>query len=75
MLDMTNHYEKSVDHVQTVNELRLDLADAYRAHASAATVAGLHQSINVSLKLADVHATLAVAQGLHDLANFGQMVR
>jgi hypothetical protein len=67
---MTDHYSLSVDHVTVVHEVRSDLQDLFRVPPEvrdAREVARLSHQLGDSLKLADIHATLAVAQGLTDI--------
>lgn len=66
--DMADHYLKSLEHLEVVDDARRDLRAAYAGNANAARVAKLHQTINVNLKLADIHATLAEVQAITDAA-------
>lgn len=67
---MSNHYERSVDLVYEVQQLRDNLGRAYDApHGTSAVIASLHQEIGAKLKLASIHADLAVAQAVQDLHN------
>ena len=67
---MTDHYERSVDLTIEVEGLREDLRREYAREPSprAKRVADLHGEIGYKLKAAGVHAQLATAQALHDLA-------
>lgn len=72
---MTDHYDKAVDHLIDVYDARVDLDAAHRAHASSVTVAALYDQINHNLKLADIHAHLAIAQRLDDARLTGGVFR
>lgn len=65
---MADHYQKALEQLDEVDDLRKDLRKAYLEHAPGSRVADLHQKINLNLKLADIHATLAVRQALQDSA-------
>lgn len=65
---MTDHYRRARAHLEDVCAAREALAEEYARQpgSRAKVVADLHQRIGHDLKLADVHATLAVAQALQD---------
>lgn len=67
---MTDHYSASVDHVEVVHAVRDDLQHLYRMppeQRDAREVARLNHQLGDSMKLAEVHALLSVAQGLTDI--------
>lgn len=67
---MTDHYAASVDLLESVHDARAHLQDVYALPAEerdARVVARLNAQLGDALKLADVHATLAVAQCLEDV--------
>lgn len=70
---MTNHYEASMRHIDRVTSVRERLRDLYAQSleldqpADRNMVGLLHGELGDSLKLAEVHATLAVAQKLEQL--------
>lgn len=60
--------DRALSHVQTVHDLRRELAAEYlRDHPNRSTLADLHAAIGVNLKLAGVHASLAQAAAVDDL--------
>jgi len=67
---MTDHYAASVDLIEDVHRARVQLRNVYLEHPERRDEVGrLNAKIGDSLKLAEVHATLSVAQGLTDLIN------
>ena len=64
---MTNHYDQARAHVDEVEQRSDELGEAYAADASRVTLGRLHHELGVSLKLAAIHADLAIAQALQDL--------
>lgn len=65
---MADHYERSLDLLDQIEDLTVDLKLAYREGASRTIIADLHAALSRSLKLADIHATLSVRQALEDRA-------
>lgn len=69
---MTNHTQSSIELMVEVDNLRGELARTYREQNlgnpgnHARRIADLHQRINVSLKLADTHATHSLRQAIED---------
>jgi hypothetical protein len=70
---MANHFQRAVELLDEVEQARTALRAEYAKNGSARpnVVAGLHQTINVNMKLAHVHSQLAEAQALVDV---GQML-
>lgn len=63
----TDHYQSSLLALDFVAEARRDLAAEYANGHNRARIADLHHSIGVDLKLADIHATLALRDAHLDL--------
>lgn len=66
----TSNYRQALDRVAAARVAQDSLNDAHLGpsnEVSRAAIARAHQSLNVALKLADVYATLAVADELADL--------
>ena len=67
---MADHYEASVDYCARVLETRDALNDLYAdPNRDSREVASLHGDLGDALKLAEVHATLAVVQQLREVAH------
>lgn len=66
----TDHYSRSLDHIQAVQETRESLRELYRDPGrDPRDVARLSHDLGDALKLADVHATLAVVEAIDNLAD------
>lgn len=66
---MADHYLRSIEHLEELADLRQELREAYAApRQDRSRIADLHQSIGCAIKLADVHANLAVRQELQEIA-------
>lgn len=71
---MTNQRSQAIQHVEAVHVYRDHLRDLYASGGQdRGLVADLHQQIGTALKLADIHATLAVADAIRDLAGIGPL--
>lgn len=70
MLDMADHYQKTLGYLDCVEGLRADLADEYSDPnlRRSSVIARLHQDIGVAFKLADIHAALYKGKVLEDVA-------
>lgn len=68
MTGMANHELKSLELLDEVDQLEVELRAEYGGLARAPVVAALHQRINLCLKRADIHATHALRQAIQDLA-------
>lgn len=65
---MADHYHRAVDRLLEVDNRQRALTAEYAKPApSTKRVADHHQAIGLNLKLAAIHAHLAIAQALHDL--------
>lgn len=65
---MTDHYAASVDLIENVHRARKRLHIVYLEHPECRDEIGrLNATIGDSMKLAEVHASLSIAQGLTDL--------
>lgn len=70
---MTTHTERSLAHIQAVTDARERLRDVYaEAHQrderpAVAQIAVLHGQIGDGLKLAEVHALLAIGEAVQNL--------
>lgn len=65
---MADHYELSREHVEDALSARAHLTDLYQApERDGRLVAALNGELGDALKLAEVHALLAIAQGLQSL--------
>lgn len=67
---MTNHHEAALAHIDNVTTAREQIRDVYAnptAPGASARLAILNAQCGDSLKLAEVHATLAVMQAVEQL--------
>jgi hypothetical protein len=66
---MTNtERDRAHRHIETVTKLRAQLLAEYeRPPTRPAVIAQLHQDIGAHMKLADIHAQLAVSEAVTDL--------
>lgn len=65
---MNSNYETALDHAEAVRAARHSLSDLHASdRPQPHRVAALNQLVSDSLRLAEVHATLAVADELHEL--------
>ncbi len=65
---MNSNYEKAQNHVEAVKAARHSLSELHASdRPQPHRVAALNQLIGDSLRLADVHATLAVADEIREL--------
>lgn len=69
---MANHHQRALELLDEVDQARKELKDEYRNHGSSRPqlVAKLHQSINVCMKLASIHAQLAEVDAIVDAGQF-----
>lgn len=67
---MADHFASAVDYIGDALEARDHLTDLYELPADerdTRIVAGCHETIRISLKLAEIHASLDVGQQLRDV--------
>lgn len=66
---MADHYAKALEYLDDVEVARADLSDEYADPQlrRASVIASLHQRIGASMKLAHVHAVLALAAAAQDM--------
>lgn len=65
-----DHYSKALDHIHAVHAARECLREMYRDRTrDPQDVARLNHDLGDALKLADVHATLAVVEAIDNLVD------
>lgn len=65
---MTDHYDATQLLLEDIERTRQDLHDEYeRPEPRHHVIGGLQNTLRNDLRVAEVRATLAVAQGLHDI--------
>lgn len=69
MLGMSNHHARAIQHIQAVQAAAVALRDEYeQPEHDRATIADLNAVVSRGLKLAEVEATLAVAEAITSAA-------
>lgn len=63
---MADHYRKTVELLEDVDDLAVELLEAYKSHAGRETVGDIHAALSRALKKADIHAKLAIAQAMFE---------
>jgi hypothetical protein len=64
---MADHYSTAIALLDEVETKRADLLDEYHEAARPAVISQLHQDIGAALKLAAIHAQLALAGAAQDI--------
>lgn len=65
---MANHELKSLELLDEVDQLEVELREEYAGLGRSHVIAALHQRINRCLKKSDIHAMHSVRQALEDRA-------
>lgn len=66
----SDHYSQALDHIHAVQETRESLREMYREqHRDPRDVARLNGDLGDALKLAAVHADLAIVEAIDNLAD------